>query len=614
MCGIIGVWNFNSTQCDLNKFLKARDLMQFRGPDQDGYWYNKKNNIFLGHRRLSIIDLSIAAKQPMICHNTGNVLVYNGEIYNFKILRNILQEKGYVFTTNSDSEVILAGYSIWGKEIMQHLQGIFAFAIWDASRQQLFIARDHFGVKPLYYCHKPSIFAFASSIEPLICLMNEYSFENTSLTEYVEMGMVSNNKTLLKDVCKIPPKSYLIVNTDNDLSSKEYWNINDFYSRKPAPFSNKLYQDIDIELENKLFATVESQLISDVPVGIFLSGGIDSTLLTAIVTKILNKPIKAYTISFDDPRFDEANKARNITKYLGCEHEILKFNAKELKFQIENYLFEYCTPMNDLAFFPMLMLAKFAAKDIKVCLLGDGGDELFLGYPLYTIAKKFNWLRHIPGLEQINKINKYLFPSKFLTIKKFLANKDYIDLYLSLRANIDGPLKKQWQAREFLAILKQKIPNYLKIPDLLATFDLEYYLPEQLLIKTDLSTMYNSIEGRVPFLDHKLAEFCLNLPHEYKFHKHPLKRLLGKLLPKHLWNYPKQGFNVPIDNWLRHEFKEYVLELPEKWQHQEILPKERLHFFINNHLNKNGNFGDFLWNLILFVKWEERLQRLVVRR
>lgn len=613
MCGIAGIYSQKNISNRDSIISKMIDKISYRGPDGRGFYINK--SIALGHSRLSILDLSSAGNQPMTFKNL--TIILNGEIYNFEEIKKILEGNGYDFESDCDTEVLLKAYHLWGDVCLDKIRGMYAFAIWDSDQEELFLARDIVGVKPLYYSYQNNILVFGSELRSIVefpTIKKEIDFD--ALSEFLRFGYISAPNSIYQNIYKLKPGHFLRVKKDN-LEIKKYWEI---------PSINSI---IDITEEDAIKKTEEllkesfnHRMISDVPVGVFLSGGIDSSLVASILQSKSSSPIKTFTMGFHEKEFNESEDARKIAQYLKTDHREFLCSKKDA-FQIIPMVADiYDEPFADDSFIPTYLLFKNLDKEIKVILSADGGDELFAGYDRYVRAEKlFKFINRTPkmvtekSLDVLSFLNRikpmYNFEARRKKIMNFYNDKDsLIDFYQELNS--------YWLSDEVNNLIKKDLSNSTnqKFEDfslnLLQKEDFKKYLPDDCLVKVDRTSMQNGVESRDPFLGRELIEFAFSLPDNLKVKngskKYVLKKVLNKYIPNELTDRPKKGFGAPIDKWIKDkEFKEitdYYLSL-EKIKKDDIFDAEIVEREKDNLLNKSGH-SKKVWNLLIFQIWKEK--------
>jgi asparagine synthase (glutamine-hydrolysing) len=574
MCGIIGIASSDGEVKNQEWLKFGRDTMTHRGPDAEGEWWTNDKKIGFGHRRLSILELTSAGNQPMVDPNNGNSIVFNGEIYNFKELKNILQNHGYNFLTNSDTEVLLASYDMWGLDCVNKFNGMFAFALYDEKNKTIFLSRDRAGEKPLYYHLESNTLMFASELKPFLLQKNKrYKINKLALDCYLTLGYVPGDLCILEGFHKLKPANSLLFNTLNgEFKVWEYWDIPNYESINDDIDPNNLIDELEELLQN----SVNLQLTADVPIGVLLSGGVDSSLITAMACRS-SKSVKTFTIGFPGyGQKDESSHAELISKYFGTEHILLNAEIPNSDL-ILSLAKQFDEPMVDSSMIPTYMVSNLVKKHCTVALGGDGGDELFGGYTshksFYSLSKRY---QDIPlcARASISNIAKKFLPVGF-------KGRNYL-MNIGLDFNRDLPLYSELFDSNFR---KKLLPNNdntlaeiiktnlastdIDIIQRLTRTDFKNYLPEDILVKVDRASMMNSLEIRAPFLDYRLIEFAYTkVPTSMKTstldQKIILKQLAKRLLPKEFDFQRKQGFSIPIYDWL----------------------------------NKSGSFRDLFWSVL----------------
>lgn len=590
-----------------------------RGPDDQGIFTDK--NVGLGHARLSIIDLSPAGHQPMP-DDTGRFwIVFNGEIYNFLELRKELENAGVKFRSKTDTEVIIHLYKKYGVDCLKLLRGMFAFAIWDKEKQVLFLARDRVGKKPLKYYSDGKVFLFASELKAI--LQNpevKKEIDWPAIDEYLTYQYVPHPKTGFKNIFKLEPGHYLLIKSDGTIKKEKYWQID--YSKK-LNLSESEWEKAVLE---KLKESVKTRLISDVPLGAHLSGGIDSSVIVALMAGEMKEPVKTFSIGFKEDDYNELPYARLVAEKYKTEHQefIIEPNAIEI---LKKLAYHYEEPYADSSALPTWHLSELTKKHVTVALNGDGGDENFVGYGRYNAMKLFYQLKALPLKNQMQFLNKHLYRLTGIKIFRkgwrFLEayGKNPLDFYLRIisylsqddKGLIYGPdlLEKtgnsRWQS--FLEEKFSEAKNLEKLDQILYT-DINSYLPDDLLVKVDIASMAHALEIRSPFLDHEFMELTAQIPANLKLKGHNkkylLKKLAYKLLPKECIDRPKQGFGVPLEYWFRGELENHLKErLLDKSFLDYGFKKEGLEKLITDHKEKRRNNANQLWALLTLSYWLE---------
>ena len=616
MCGIAGFINTKGSDEKRFAIHKMVELLHHRGPDDQGYYADE--NIALGHARLSIIDLSSAGHQPMLNEDQNTIIVFNGEIYNYLSLKKELQENGRKFNSTSDTEVILNGFLQWGTAIFQKLNGIFAIAIWDKKSQTLFLARDRFGIKPLYCeCENEEII-FASEPKSILAVNNgERKINKQALHEFMFYGNPLGVQTLFEGIQQISPGTFCIFK-EGKKQEYFYW--------KPENIVPSKHNEIDaiehtrILLEN----AVKSQLVSDVPVGVFLSGGIDSSAITAFASKHYNGTLKTYAAYFDfDKGSNDLKRAKSVAQYFNTNHQELEIKGGNLPDIITDLVRFHDAPFSDAANIPLYLLAKEVKDSNKVILQGDGGDEIFAGYRRYQLLDE---LQNYKGLILAGKLSS-LFPFSHPTKNRVermsaaLGNKDdamRMALLLTVESQKNSPTRVL--GKEYRMLLNGVDPfaeykkcnarfAHLPLVQRMLYTDTQIILPSTFLEKVDKSTMAQSIEVRVPLLDNDLAEYVMGLPQEFKVKKGQKKWLMRQALrgvvPDDILDAPKTGFGVPYENWLKEPLKDFLNDtlFTHKNKEMKLFDEKVLNKLITEHQTGKANHGFLLWKTMNFSIW-----------
>lgn len=615
MCGIAG-FTGGGNRSDLENMIAA---IKHRGPDNTGFF--ECGNIFMAHSRLSILDLSPAGHQPMKCGDDSVVVSYNGEIYNFKELREGLKKKGHKFLSDTDTEVVVYLYKEYGEDCFKMLNGMFALAVYDKSKEKIILARDRLGEKPLYWSFKNNVLIFSSEI----CSIINHPFISKDLDmlavyQFFAFDYTPQPKTVFKDIKKLE-NGQLLIYEKREVLLKKFYNL----SVHEIKISEKEAAD---RLFNILDEAVKIRLISDAPLGVFLSGGIDSSAIAYFAAK--HKPgIKTFSIGFDEKSFDESRWAKQAASYLKTEHYHRQFSAEDMIDSLPEIFSKIDEPFGDPSLLPTFLLSRFAKEQVTVALGGDGGDELFMGYPNYKAQKFLNFT----GLKKI-KISGL--PAKILM--KFLpySSKNMAGSFMVQRALMSG--KFPAHLRDFAAIggyhssfeelfrfgaEKEKELFYFaeeflkdkKDLDYLSKITLlfqKYYLSDNILFKTDRANMYNSLETRAPFLDYRLVDFANSLPSSFKLKwfksKYIFKKAMENKLPDRIIHRKKKGFGIPLAGWLRGELRDYMFKSLSENNINEIgfIDYGIIRRLIEEHLSGKMDNKKILWNLIVFQNWHSR--------
>jgi len=602
MCGIVG--QFSDRLDDKEQFINSQEKLSHRGPDSSGIFISKDKKLKLGHQRLSILDLSDQAAQPMTREQCQ--IVYNGEVYNFLQIKQELIDQGHKFTSNSDTEVVLLAYLQYGVDVFAKLDGMFALAIYDGRSQQLILARDRMGIKPLYYHWDNNSFYFASEIQ---ALPNVKDINLKSVQKFLQQNYIYGTETILQNIFKLPAATVAIYDTNtNSLDIKKYWQ---------SEFSNQrgnLPTAID-DLQKVLSQSVKQSMISDVPLGLFLSSGTDSSLIAALA-KEHNKQIDTFTVGFEFDSFDESKDSAKIAKILQVNHHSVNLDKQEVIDRIPDIFDLFHEPFGDSSAIPMYFLSRFARQKVKVCLSGDGADELFGGYPIYYLPRINNIYRYLPFKSLIEKGVARL-PSSSdkmsldYKLRRFVhaAKHDPQQAHFYYRAmHNQGVLKGDFGAYSNFASYFQNVKDENILNQLLYV-DQQTVMEGDYLVKVDRTSMAHSLEVRVPFLNNKVIDFANQLDTRLKIKgtttKYILKKLLEKYLPKDLVYTQKKGFAFPIADWLRHELKDFMLDslAKEKVEKISFLDYSKVDELIRDHLKGSRDYNREIWGLISLVRY-----------
>ena len=614
MCGIAGIIDFGKNlEVDENMLRQMAQALQFRGPDQEGYCF-QNNSIFnfgLAHKRLSILDLSEAGRQPMWNGEKNCVIAFNGEIYNFPSLKTRLEKEGATFKSTSDTEVILVAYAFWGIEkMLQELEGMFAFTLVDIEKQTVFIARDRFGEKPLYYHTKNHFFAFSSDIRSFHSLGISREIDLHALGYFFSEMSTPIHASIYSEIKKLPPANYIQL-TSNGSELKEYWRLN--YKKK----TNLSIEDTIAHAEVLLEKAVQKTLLSDVPVGCFLSGGLDSSLVSLYAAKNYSTQLKTFSVGFEYESFNELPYARAISKQIGSEHNEIILNPDDLSI-VDDLLKEYGEPFADSSAIPTFYVSKFAGKSVKVALGGDGGDEIFAGYRTYNQGLRMQHWYNKRYLKLPLTVLSKLTHSEKASYLAGVMKKDPVTLASALYRNMgfsQGALKELLNDKAFYeapkreheqAILKA-LDETEDVFDVLLHSSIKTRLVNDYLVKTDRATMFNSLELRTPFLDKDLIEFSNSLPYDYIMHAGENKYITKKIAEKHFSNEliyrEKQGFGIPIGHWMKNVWKKQFEEVV--FEKQAIIPLNYTYIekIWEEHLSNQKDHSHRLWIIYVFHKW-----------
>ncbi|MHA1677505.1 MAG: asparagine synthase (glutamine-hydrolyzing) [Promethearchaeota archaeon] len=598
MCGIIG---FNWFDASLIK--NMMESLKYRGPDDEGYYLDR--NVSLSHRRLSIIDLSKKGKQPMKYKDL--IITYNGEIYNFKEIKKQLLKKGHIFKSKSDTEVILHAYDEWGENCVNKFNGMWAFCIYDKKKKILFLSRDRFGIKPLYYYFNKNKFIFASELKAIRKHKLNFKINIRALNFYFYQKYIGKDLTIFENCYKLRPSENLVFDLNkHTIKKNKYYNL-----KKEIDKCKNINIKKRLKLIQQLISdSVKKRLIADVPVGSFLSGGIDSSLISAIIAKE-NKNFNTFSIGFKDKSYNELKYSKIVSRYIKTDHYYKYLNTNEglIKYIIKNM----DEPFGDPSILPTYLLSKLTREKVTVSLSGDGGDEVFGGYDTY---KGYKIAKFFPKfLFKISKCFINLLPpsdkklSLTFKMKKFASdlNLNIIKRHLNWLATFPDKsrcklLKDNFiQSNEFLSCNNKN--NLLSIQ----INDINNYLSEDILKKVDVASMLNSLEVRVPFLDHRLVPLVLSLPEKYKIRNLETKWLLKKIavpfLPKKIIYRQKRGFTVPISKWIKQNFLIREFLSNQKYYKHNFLNYNYVSHLFNEHINNKADNSRQLWLVFVFNYW-----------
>lgn len=620
MCGICGFISRKGINKDQLKVIN--DTMYHRGPNDSGEEiFPLKNEYTLGlaQRRLSILDLSALGHQPMHSDNGRITVVYNGEIYNFLELKEELKE--YPFKSDCDTEVIIAGYLKWGIDCIKKFKGMFAIAIFDRETDELFLVRDRIGKKPLYYWLQDGNLVFASELKPIMAYQGfSCPIRKDIIKKYMFQQYINAPATIFENVYKLEPGAILRFQY-GEVKIWKYWDIKQVYQeqvRKPAPS----YEEAKATLKDLLRKSVKERMIADVPLGTFLSGGYDSSLVSAIAQELSDQPIKTFAIGFNEEKYNEAKYAKAVARHLGTNHTETYIDEKEMFDLVASIPKYFDEPFADSSQIPTMLVSKAAREQVTVALSGDGGDEFFCGYNIYEsvgLAQKLDFLGgmvngvcSIPPLKQMNLLSKLPFRVRVVATNRNPETKTQIGGENYIRA-IDKMLAVDSEPSKFEIERQYREKNWQERRMLL---DMDTYLPGDILCKVDRAAMKYSLETRCPILDTDVMEYSYRLPHAYKFcngdKKHILKDIAYDYIPRELLDRPKVGFGVPLDKWLRGPLKEQLQEMSKLQflKEQNLFDAEYMHQFINRYLEVGDrgpatgeNFSKTAWSFFAFQQW-----------
>lgn len=630
MCGIAGIFSINNAVLDVNNNIKKMvDSIAHRGPDDEGFYQDK--DIALGFRRLSIIDLK-TGNQPI--HNEDKKIwtIFNGEIYNYKEIRALLEKK-HTFYTNTDTEVLVHLYEDAEDEMVHHLRGMFAFCIWDSRKRNLIICRDRLGIKPLFYAETKEFFLFASEIKAILASgLVDRSMDIEALNHYLGLQYIPAPMTIFKQIKKLPPAHILSLTKKDTVKIKEYWDT------RNIPINTLSFDDCKDKMNELLHESVRLRLRSDVPIGAFLSGGVDSSAVVAIMAKLNNSAINTFTICHRDKAYDESAYAKCVSDRYGTNHQTLVIGPEDFLSLMPSALEQFDEPFADSSALPTYLVSKFARESVKVVLSGDGGDEILAGYARYARELQFSRIEKTLRLKAVvpealkrtlhnqmsfthsffNRVNKFIVNILSTEVERHLFFMSY---FRSHKYNLYSPiLRDRFCGNEDTSFFNTyfKKANGNSLLRKILYLDQKTYLPNDILYKVDIASMANSLEVRVPLLDHKLVEFVSSIPDEYKLTgnngKMIFKNLLEDLLPQHILYRKKIGFEIPVSSWFRKELAKYIRELlnDSELLSSSYFNRQYIIRMIDDHQSGIQDFGPQLWILMVLVIWHQKFNGSLV--
>ena len=610
MCGICGIYDRRGL-IDKRLLRRMTRTMLHRGPDDEGYFVEK--NIGMGMRRLSIIDLK-TGKQPISNEEGTATVVFNGEIYNFRELREELEKKGHRFETNADTEVIVHAYEQYGTDCPKLFNGMFAFSLWDSERQQLFIARDRLGIKPLYYHLGKDVFVYGSELKAMLPAGIPTEIDLEAVHHYLGYEYVPAPRTIYKSVCKLLPGHSLVFDaTKHTITVQKYWDCR--YDAKEHS-----EERIIEELLKSLKDSVRVRLVSDVPLGAFLSGGIDSSMIVGLMSGLMDEPVKTFSIGFADASYNELPHARKVAELFATDHteKTVEPDAVKMTQELVRYFDE---PFADTSALPTYLVSQLARTKVTVSLSGDGGDELFAGYERYVASSLSRFYSRMLGrplsgilppvgkkkglVNMLQRFNEgLLLPEKarHMRWQYFMSPALASALYTpKLRAAV--------RSLDWFEPVNRYYLSQMHRLDREQYSDLKLYLPDDILVKVDRMSMASSLEARVPFLDHRFVGLAMTLPQSMRLSglttKYILKKAARRILPRDIVNRKKEGFSIPVKNWLRHELKGFMQETLDKpfFVREGLMRQEPIDRMIQSHVKGKKNHSHQLYSLMMLELW-----------
>jgi len=639
MCGIAGLWDPARRGGDLAQALRAMtDSMQLRGPDSSGYWHDDASGVGLGHRRLSIIDLTAAGHQPMVSANGRWVLTYNGEVYNAEELRPALEALGVVFRGHSDTEVMLEAFAHWGVEAtLPRLIGMFAFALWDKEERRLYLVRDRLGIKPLYWGWFGGLLLFGSELKALRAHKGwTPEIDRDSLASFMRHNYVPGPWSIYRGVSKLPPGCLAVFSPGQEPEVRAYWSLADVARDGLANRTAMSETEATDALEALLGDAVKRRMVADVPLGAFLSGGIDSSVVVALMQAQSNRPVRTFSIGFHEHGYNEATYAKDVAAHLGTDHTELYVDPAHARDVIPRLPDMFDEPFADSSQIPTYLVSEMTRRHVTVALSGDGGDELFAGYVRYFQAMKlFPVLSRVPagGRGAVSAMIRSLSPSVWTSLFRLvpgrwrmpqpgdrmhklagILNETPDGYYRHLISHWAEPEKLVRNAREHCGLLwdptlRERIPDPIERMQYLDTLT---YMPDDILTKVDRASMAVSLEARVPLIDHRVVAFAWTLPMSLKVRdgtgKWLLRQVLARHVPATLFERPKMGFGVPIDGWLRGPLRDWAEDLisEKRLAAEGFFDPAMVREKWAQHLTGRVNHQYLLWDVLMFQAWKDR--------
>lgn len=611
MCGFVGI--LNNKKISDETLIRARDETIHRGPDDAGLYISKDRHVGLAFRRLSIIDLSPTGHQPMTNEDKTIWIVFNGEVYNFIELRKELEHLGHRFVSNTDTETILHGYEEWGTDVVEHLRGMFAFGIWDDKKNCAFLAVDPIGIKPLYYCEKNGMFAFSSELKSLLQFPEiSREIDVQALNQYFAFGYIPSEYSIYRDIKKLPPGHFIVYSNGTE-TKKKYYRL-----MFPTLECLKNEEDLIEQLHYLIKDSVRLAMRSDVPVGVFLSGGIDSSIIATIAASYSSHPLQTFSIGFQESKYNELPYAKRIADHISSDHHEFYVTIDSLD-ALNNISHQFDEPFADSSAIPTFYVAKMAREYVKVALSGDGGDELFGGYNWYMWVKNAQLAKKIMGpFGTILSILAGNIPEgvkgkNFLSTIKNDASTQFIERTFIFRSNERARIINE-ELRDGIQLMlpEEKIAEafYFHSKDItlqMQSIDFTFYLPYDGLVKVDRASMLSSVEVRPPYLDRDIVKFVFSLPEKYKIRgftkKYLLKKLAARILPSDFPLERKQGFCIPLREWLNGKVGNILEESISESKVQDFINYDYLSELIIAHKKGKVDQSSRLWSILMFLLW-----------
>ena len=618
MCGIAGFLSIGAARPGEEMLRAMGDAMAHRGPDASGTFFSPDGRAGLSHRRLSILDLSPAGAQPMFSADRSLVLSFNGEVYNFREIRADLEGMGHVFRGGSDTEVMLAAFREWGVDsAVRRFIGMFAFALWDSGTRKLYLVRDRLGIKPLYLARLPGILLFASEMKALLAYPDfPREVDRSALQYFLEYQYVPGPHAIYRNVEKVLPGHIVEIGGDGSIADRTYWDLFDYWGKaQDRPRTEEEYEE---ELSALLDSSIRYRMISDVPLGAFLSGGIDSSLVVALMRKAASGPVKTFSIGFRESGYDESPHARAVAAHLGTDHHEKICTPQEAQTLVRKIPDAFDEPFADPSAIPTMLVSEFTRHNVTVGLSGDGGDELFCGYPRYAWVRHGSRVQGIPGFlrRPLCSLLSRVPIHKVQRGAESVLYDDPAEMFFHTVGIFErrrlGEIVPEVVDDTHLPFFRTfRDPRCGGIVDRAMATDIKTYLVDDILTKVDRASMAYSLEARVPLLDHRIVEFAARLSMERKVHggtKYLLRKILYRHVPRRIIDRPKMGFGIPVNRWLRNELRpllgEYLNE--ERVRREGFLRPEGVERVVREHLSGRRDHQYRLWALLVFAMWLER--------